>query len=102
MYESYHEYILRREKQLRESKQENAMPTYTLKDIKSNQTWDVICSWDELQTTLNEMSDVVHVITAPKIVHDRGTNIKVDDGFREVMSRVKDGQKHINHTIKDY
>ena len=53
MYESYHEYILRREKQLRESKQENVMPTYSLKDIKTNHTWDVICSWDELQITLN-------------------------------------------------
>jgi hypothetical protein len=43
MHELYHEYILRREKELRESKQENDMPTYTLKDTKTNSTWDVIC-----------------------------------------------------------
>ena len=78
------------------------MPTYTLKDIKNNNTWDVICSWKELQITLDEIPDVIHVISAPKIISERGTNIKVDDGFREVMSRVKAGQKHINHTVKDY
>ncbi len=100
MHELYHEYILRREKELRESKQENDMPTYTLKDTKTNSTWDVICSWDELQTTLNEMPDLVHVIGMPKIVHERGTNMKVDDGFREVISKVK--EKHRVNNIKDY
>lgn len=80
------------------------MPTYTLKDIKSNQTWDIVCSWKDLQVKLDEMPDLIHVITAPKIIGERGTNIKVDDGFREVMSRVKDsaGVKHMNHTVKDY
>jgi putative FmdB family regulatory protein len=40
------------------------------------------------------------VIGAPKIVHERGTNLKVDNGFREVISKVKDTYK-INN-IKDY
>ena len=62
MQERYHEYILRREKELRESKQENIMPTYTLKDTKTNSTWDVMCSWDELQETLNAMPELVHVL----------------------------------------
>ena len=48
------------------------------------------------------MPELVHVLGMPKIIHDPGTNIKVDDGFREVMSRVKDNNKHMNHTIKDY
>ena len=38
------------------------MPSYTLKDIKNNHTWDVVCSWDELQTVLDEMPDVVQVL----------------------------------------
>ncbi len=78
------------------------MPTYTVKDIKTLHEYDVICSYDDLQIKLDAMPDLIHVITAPRIIGERGTNIKVDDGFREVMSRVKDGAKHMNHTIKDY
>ena len=100
MQERYREYILRREKELRESKQENIMPTYTLKDTKTNSTWDVMCSWDELQETLNAMPELVHVLGMPKIVHERGTNLKVDDGFREVISKVK--ENHRVNNIKDY
>ena len=80
------------------------MPTYTLKDTTTNKQWDVICSYKDLQTTLDEMPELVHILGMPKVIHERGTNIKVDDGFREVMSRVKDsaGVKHMSHTIKDY
>jgi hypothetical protein len=53
-----------------------------------------------LQTTLNEMPELIHVIGMPKIVHERGTNLKVDDGFREVISKVK--EKHRVNNIKDY
>ena len=49
---------------------------------------------------LNEMPELIHVIGMPKIVHERGTNLKVDDGFREVMSKVK--ENHRVNNIKDY
>lgn len=69
------------------------MPTYTLKDSKTNDQWEVICSWDELQTILNEQPDVKQVLVAPKIVSSRmGNNdLKVPDGFKDLQKRIKKG-----------
>lgn len=70
------------------------MPVYTLKDLKSQNQWDVTCSWDELQTMLNEQPDVKQVLSAPKIVSSRmGNNdLKVPDGFKDLLkNKVKKG-----------
>jgi len=77
------------------------MPTYTIKDMKENHQWDVFLSWDSLQIVLDENPHWVQVIGAPKLVRQTGNgDLKVDDGFREVMSKIKDSQK-INN-IRDY
>jgi len=76
------------------------MPTYTLKDIKTQHTWDVVCSWNELQVTLDEMPDVIQVLTAPKIVSGTGSLLgKTDDGWKENLNRIKSGSGSGN-TIK--
>jgi len=73
------------------------MPTYTLKDIKHNQQWDIICSWDELQETLNNMPDVILVPSAPKIVSGvKGLNSHIPSGFKDVLDRVKSGSAKDN------
>ena len=78
----------------------NIMPTYTLKDIKTGDTWDTICSWNELQEILDTMPDVIQVPAAPKIVSGTGSNLsKTDNGWKEVLSRVKSGSGR-GHTIK--
>lgn len=75
------------------------MPTYTLKDLKTLDEWDIICSYDELQTILNEMDNVSQVIKAPLIVGGVGdVKSKVPDGFKDVLSRVKSGSAK-NNTI---
>jgi|TARA_B110000211_G_C14047819_1_gene539824 hypothetical protein len=76
------------------------MPTYTLKDVNTLDTFDVFCSYSDLQIKLEEMPDLVQVIGASSIIHETGTNIKVDDGFREAMSRIK--ENHRINNIKDY
>lgn len=79
---------------------EETMPTYTLKDIKTQHSWEVVCSWDELQTTLDEMPDVIQVLTAPKIVSGTGSLLgKTDDGWKENLNRIKSGSGRGN-TIK--
>lgn len=76
------------------------MPSYTLKDIKTNDTWDVVCSWDELQTMLNELPNVIQVLSTPKIVSQAGSTLsKTDDGWKEVLNKVKSGSGRAN-TIK--
>jgi hypothetical protein len=70
------------------------MPVYTLKDLKTDEHSDVTCSWDELQTILNEQPDVKHVLKAPKIVSSRmGNNdLKVPDGFKDLLkNKIKKG-----------
>lgn len=73
------------------------MPTYTLKDNKTNVQWDVICSWDELQIILDEMKNASQVVTAPLIVGGvRDVRSRVPDGFKDVLSRVKSGSAKSN------
>jgi len=76
------------------------MPTYTLRDIKTNKVWDVNCSWDELQTILDEMPDVIKELSTPKIVSGVGSlHSKVPDGFRDKLNQIKKGSGQGN-TIK--
>lgn len=69
------------------------MPVYTLKDLKTGHEYDVTCSWNELQTILDEQPDVKHVLKAPKIVSSRmGNNdLKVPDGFKDLLKHKKKG-----------
>lgn len=76
------------------------MPTYTLKDIKTGDTWDIICSWNELQETLDNMPDVIQVPSAPRIVSGVGGVLsKTDNGWKENLERIKKGSGRGN-TIK--
>lgn len=76
------------------------MPTYTLRDIKTNDQWDVHCSYDELQTILDEMPDVIKVLSTPKIVTSVGTlHGKIPDGFKDKLNQIKKGSGRGN-TIK--
>lgn len=76
------------------------MPTYTLKDIKTGDTWDIICSWNELQETLDNMPDVIQVPSAPRIVSGVGGVLsKTDNGWKENLDRIKKGSGRGN-TIK--
>tara|TARA_B100001093_G_scaffold310677_2_gene296476 strand:+ start:1766 stop:1999 length:234 start_codon:yes stop_codon:yes gene_type:complete len=77
------------------------MPTYTLKDTTTNHQWDTMCTWDELQMTLDEMPELVQVMSAPKIVGGVGNlHSKVPDGFKDVLSRVKTSSSK-NNTINN-
>ena len=76
------------------------MPTYTLRDIKTNKVWDVICTWDELQNILDEMPDVIKELSTPKIVTGVGSlHSKVPDGFKDKLNQIKKGSGQGN-TIK--
>ena len=68
------------------------MPTYTLKNIKDNVEFSVICSYDELQVMLDEQTDVIRVLSTPKIVSGVGSLMsKTDDGWKDNLRRIKEG-----------
>jgi len=77
------------------------MPIYTLRNKDTGEEFEQSMMISELDTYLEENPNVEQIITyGTKIVHERGTNLKVDDGFRENISRIKETYK-IN-AVKDY
>ena len=65
------------------------MPTYTIKNNENGEHFDTVCTYDELQVFLDEHPAFTKVITAPHIVSGiAGKTYKVDDGFKENMSRI--------------
>lgn len=76
------------------------MPTYGFKNKTNNEYFEKFMSWTQREEYLNQNPDIEPVVCAPQIVHERGTNLRVDDGFREVLSKIK--STHSINNIKDY
>jgi len=72
-----------------------------VKDIKSQATWDVICSWNELQEMLDNSPDLVKVLSTPNFSHSGVGSLqsKVPDGFKDRLKQIKKGSGEGN-TIK--
>tara|TARA_R110000782_G_scaffold25744_8_gene66663 strand:- start:556 stop:780 length:225 start_codon:yes stop_codon:yes gene_type:complete len=65
------------------------MPIYTLHNKKTDERWDVVCSWDELQS---QMTDDIHqALSTPLIVSGITGSMKVPDGFKDLKGRIKQG-----------
>jgi hypothetical protein len=70
------------------------MPIYTLKDLQTEEQWDVICSWDELKAQLDENPNLQQVLVPLKIISGRmgNTDMKVPDGFKDLLkNKIKKG-----------
>lgn len=68
------------------------MPTYTLKNIKTNDRWDVVCSWNDLQETIKHDPEIIQVPGAPRFVAGKGDMFgKTPDGFKDLKRRMKSG-----------
>ena len=74
------------------------MPIYNLENIKTKETKEVMCSYDELQEILKD-KDWTRILGFPKIVTGAGTlQSKVPDGFRDRLKQIKKNTR--NNTIK--
>jgi hypothetical protein len=70
------------------------MPVYTLKNLQTEEEWDVVCSWDELKATLEEDSNLQQVLKPLKIIGGRmgNSDMKVPDGFKDLLkNKIKKG-----------
>jgi|TARA_R110000744_G_scaffold161661_1_gene278166 hypothetical protein len=65
------------------------MPQYTLINKKTEEQWEVTCSWNELQDYLTD--DVKQGLSVPKIISGRSGAVKVPAGFTDLKNRVKKG-----------
>lgn len=76
------------------------MPTYTFRNRDTGEEFDKFMSISAREDFIRENPHLDTVINSVNIVHETGTNLKVSDGFREVLSKIKDTYK-VNR-IKDY
>ena len=77
------------------------LPTYNFRNTETGEELEITMRISELdEYKLNNPVMQQYLKSAPRIVGGVGTNLKVDDGFREVLSKVKDTYKVNN--IKDY
>ncbi len=76
------------------------MPTYRFKNKTTGEEFEKFMSWNDKLQYLKDNPDIESMIGTPQIVSGVGSGIKVDNGFREVLSKVKETYK-IN-SIKDY
>ena len=76
------------------------MPIYTFRNRDTGEEHERFMSISAREDYLRENPHLDTVIGKVNIVHETGTNLKVSDGFREVLSKIKDTYK-VNK-IKDY
>lgn len=76
------------------------MPTYTFRNRDTGEDFDKFMSISAREEYLRDNPHLDPIIGQVNIVHERGTNLKVSDGFREVMSKIK--SKYTVNSIKDY
>lgn len=77
------------------------MPIYTVRrdSADAERSWEVSCSWKELQDMLEEYK-LIQVLSAPRIVESTGGVLsKTPDSWKEHLGRVKKGAG-VGNTIK--
>ena len=66
------------------------MHTYTIKDVKENQEWEVICSWNELQQILDADQNLKQGLATPMTVGQTGNVVSKTSGdWRDYLKKVK-------------
>jgi hypothetical protein len=76
------------------------MPTYDFVNKVTGEVHEKFMSYSAREQYLADNPDLETVMGAPTLVYEPGTNLKVSDGFREVISKIK-GKYSVNN-IKDY
>ena len=76
------------------------MPLYTLKDTKTLEEWDVNVPYEELQTILDELPDVIRVWKPNPFITIHGSTMsRTDTDFRSHLKSLK--KKYPGSTIND-
>lgn len=76
------------------------MPTYRFKNNDTGEEFEQFMSMSAREQYLQEFGNITTMPVAMNIVHERGTNLPIDDGFREVLSKIK--QTYTINNIKSY
>ena len=64
------------------------MPTYMLRNKRTDETWQVLCTYEEVKKRLSD--EVELVLSTPKFVSGVGNlHSKVPDGFKDRLCQIK-------------
>ena len=74
------------------------MPTYTIRNKETEESFDIFCSYPELQKMLEDDNNLIHMLSAPAIVGDHVVN-RMDGGMKETFSRI--AEAHPNSPLAD-
>ena len=74
------------------------MPLYDFENTDTGEQFEEMMSWSALQAYLHECPHLKQLVGAPKIVTGVGSHLKVDDGYRDVISRIKETHRINNIT----
>ena len=74
------------------------MPTYRIRNKKTQETFDELMTYSELQEKLKNDPDLVHVLSTPSFVTQTGGTLsRTDDGWKDVLKKVKSGSGRGNN-----
>ncbi len=76
------------------------MPTYNLRNKKTNEEFTEFCSFSELEELLKKNSDIEQVPSTGIALHSGRGMQKPDNGFRDILKNVK--SKHIRSNINTF
>lgn len=71
-------------------KMEFIMPTYTIKNVETEEEWDVIQSWSQLEKDLEENPNWKQVFKPIKIVSGSGKDIfaRQPESFKDLKNKM--------------
>ena len=74
------------------------MPTYTIRNKETEESFDIFCTYPELQKMLEDDNNLIHMLSAPAIVGDHVVN-RMDGGMKETLQKIAD--KNPNTPLAD-
>ena len=74
------------------------MPTYTIRNKETEESFDIFCTYPEMQEILENDNNLIHMLSAPAIVGDHVVN-RMDGGMKETFSRI--AEAHPNSPLAD-
>ena len=81
------------------------MPRYDFLNTETGEIKEYTMSWKDLDKFKEDNPHLTQQINTPQIVGGHGDRVKMDDGFKEVLSKIGDahpGSKlNTNKSIKD-
>lgn len=73
------------------------MPTYGIRNKKTKEEYEVICSWNELQNILED-EDLEQMLSTPKFVTDSMSTLRrAGSNWQDLLGRIKKGSGKDNN-----